>query len=415
MSSLTIASRFGIACFAAILAVSEASAQQALTLPEAFARALDAAPNMKAAEQARLGAEAGVRQADRMPNPTADFTAENFAGGGNRQSFDRAETTLGLSQKLEWGGDREARTRLANAEVGTVRANAGVQRQDLMQNVELAYLAVQKTGAELEVALQRADLAREIVATVDQRVRAARDPLLAGARSKALLADAEIALETARLAERAAKAQLATYWGGDTNFSVDAASFQSFGGDIGAAVDGSAELALAAAQEDRAAAAIAVEKARGRQDPIISGGLRYFHETDETALVFGFSVPLPLWDRNEGAIARSEAERSRLRFETETLRRNIVRQIDSARSQMDIARREIEAIDSLLLPAAEEALSSARQGYSAGGFSYLDVLEAQRIAVEARLRRISAFHSYHSARVALNRLTGAYAGGGISQ
>jgi outer membrane protein TolC len=73
---------------------------------------------------------------------------------------------------------------------------------------------------ELEVALQRADVAREIVATVEQRVRAARDPLLASARSKALLADAEIALEAARLAELAAKAQLATYWGGDANFSI---------------------------------------------------------------------------------------------------------------------------------------------------------------------------------------------------
>jgi cobalt-zinc-cadmium efflux system outer membrane protein len=415
VSSQYFAARFGFACLVAIVATGEARAQQALTLRDAFARALGDAPDLKAAEQALIGAEAGIQQADRRPNPTVDFLAENFAGSDQYQAFDRTETTLSLSQKLEWGGDRDARTRLANAEVSAARAGGDARRQDVMQRVELAYLAVQKAEAELQIAMQRADVAREIVATVERRVQAARDPLLAGARSKALLAEAEIAVEAARLTEQAAKAQLAALWGGDANFSVEPASFQTFGDGVGAGMDGSAELALASAEEDRAAAAIAVEKARGRQDPTISGGLRYFHETDEAALVFGFAIPLPFWDNNEGAIARSEADRSRLRHETEALRRNIEREAASARSQMDIARREVEAIEARLLPAAEEALASARQGYNAGGFSYLDVLDAQRIVVDARLQRISAFNSYHSARVALARLTGAYAGGGAAQ
>jgi cobalt-zinc-cadmium efflux system outer membrane protein len=259
------------------------------------------------------------------------------------------------------------------------------------------------------------DVAREIVATVERRVQAARDPLLASARSKALLVEAEIAVEAARLSEQAAKAQLALLWAGDTNFFVDPTSFQSFGNASGGGVGGSAELALATAQEAAASATIALENARGRQDPIISGGVRYFHETDDAALVVGFAIPLPFWDKNDGAIARSEAERSRLRFEFEALRRNMEREAAAARAQMGIAQKEIDSIDARLLPAAEEALASARQGYNAGGFSYLDVLEAQRIVVDARLQRISAFHSYHSARVALARLTGAYAGDGAAQ
>jgi cobalt-zinc-cadmium efflux system outer membrane protein len=415
VSSQHFAARFGFACLVAVVAAGEAYAQQALTLQEVFARALNEAPDIKAAEQARIGAEAGIRQADRMPNPTIDFMAENIAGSGSHQSFDRAETTLALSQKLEWGGDRDARTQLARAEVTAVRSAGDVRRQDLLRNVELAYLAAQKAGAELQVAMQRADLAREIVATVERRVQAARDPLLAGARSKALLAEAEIAVEGARLSEQAAKAQLALLWAGDTNFIVDPTSFQSFGNASGGGVGGSAELALATAQEAAASATIALENARGRQDPIISGGVRYFHDTDDAALVVGFAIPLPLWGKNEGAIARSEAERSRLRYESEALRRNMEREAAAARAQMGIAQKEIESIDARLLPAAEEALASARQGYNAGGFSYLDVLEAQRIVVDARLQRISAFHSYHSARVALARLTGAYAGDGAAQ
>jgi len=379
-----------------------------LTLDAAFERALAQAPGLKASEQAQIAAEAGVRQADRQPNPTLDIEAENFAGGDRYQSFDRAETTLSLTQRLEFGGDRAARTQLAAAEVAAARASGGVRHQDLRHDLELAYLAAQKAGAELQVARDRAALAAEIVTTVDRRVQAARDPLLAGTRAKALLAEAEIAVEMARQTETAAKARLASFWNGDLSFDIDLATF-----DRPAAVVtrelASPELALAVVQEERAAAAIAVEAARGEQDPTISAGLRYFHETDEAALVVGLSIPLPLWDRNDGAVARAQAERSRLHYETEALRRNLLREADTARAQMAIARSEVDAIDARLLPMADEALGQARQGYNAGGFSYLDVLDAQRILVNARLQRISALHAYHTARVALARLTGAYA------
>lgn len=415
MSFQNYAARFGFACLVVVMAAGAAHAQQSLTLQDALTRALADAPMLQASEQARLGAEAGVMQADRMPNPTLDISAENFAGGGQYQAFDRAETTFSLSQKLEWGGDRDARTRLATADVNTARAGGGVRRQDVLHQVALAYLATQKAGAELEVAIERVEVAREIVETVKRRVQAARDPLLAGARSEALLAEAEIGAEAAGLADQAAKARLASYWRGDAGFRVELASFQTFSGAAVSGIDGSAELALAVAEQERALAAIAVEQARAQQDPTVSAGLRYFHETDEAALVVGVAIPLPFWDRNDGAIAKAESERSRLRYETEALRRNIEREAGTARGQMNIARAEIEAIDQRLLPVAEEALAFARQGYNAGGFSYLDVLDAQRIVVQARLQRISAFHSYHSARVALNRLTGTYAGEGAAQ
>jgi cobalt-zinc-cadmium efflux system outer membrane protein len=409
------AARFGCACLVAGLAAGATLAQQPLTLQDAFARALADAPALQASEQAMFGAEAGVRQAGRAPNPTLDITAENFAGGDRYQAFDRAETTLALSQRLEWGGDRDARTQLAAADVKAAQAGGVVRRQDVLHQVALAYLAVQKTGAELEIASQRAEVAREIVETVNRRVEAARDPLLAGARADALLAEVEIGVEAARLAEGAAKARLASYWGGDANLMVELASFQTFSGEAGSSVDGNPDLTLAAAEQERAIAAVAVEQARAQQDPTVSAGVRYFHETEEAALVVGVAVPLPFRDRNEGAIARAQSERSRLRYEQEAVRRNLEREANMARSQMSIARAEIEAIDSRLLPSAEEALAFARQGYSAGGFSYLDVLDAQRIVVQARLQRISAFHSYHSARVALARLTGAFAGEGAVQ
>jgi cobalt-zinc-cadmium efflux system outer membrane protein len=409
------AARSGFACLVAIVAAGSAQAQTptqpSLSLQDALERAMVDAPAMQAADQARLGAEAGVRQADRAPNPTLDVTAENLLGSGLYSGIDRSETTFALSQRLEWGEDRKARTSLAAADITIARASGDIRRQDLLYEVELAYLAVQKADADLVVALERAEVARDIVATVQRRVEAARDPLMAGAKAQTVLADAEIGVENARRISEGTKMRLASFWDGDTAFSVDMAAYSVAVMPSLSAGLGSPELALAQAEAIKAAAVVSVERARAEQDPTISGSFRYFQETGEVALVVGFSIPLVFSDHNDGAIARAHAETSRLRFEGEALRRNIEREANTARSQMEIARAEVEAIDAKLLPSAEQALAYAREGYNAGGFSYLDVLDAQRLIVQARLQRNSALHAFHNARVALARLTGVHAEG----
>jgi cobalt-zinc-cadmium efflux system outer membrane protein len=415
VSFLNWAPRFGVAGLAVALTVGTATAQQTdaplLRLEDAFSRALNDAPALEASEQARRAAEAGLRQADRAVNPTLELGAENFGGWRSFQWMNRAETTLSFNQALEVGGDREARTQLAGAGVRAAQLDGALRRQDLLFEIETVYIAAQLSAADLVVANDRLVVAREIVATVDRRVQAARDPLMAASRSQALLADAEIAVNSARLAADAARIQLASYWGGDAAFTVDLSDFTRSAPAVGGATSiiGSPELARVQAEEERARANLAVERARAQPDPTVSAGVRYFNEYDEAAFVFGVTIPLTWWDNNSGAVERASAERSKVRLEAQALRRNLERETASISAQMEIARAEVEAIDTRLLPAAQQALQRAREGYAAGAFSYLDVLDAQRVLIDARLQRNSALGSYHRARAALARLSGAYA------
>lgn len=415
MSFRNFAAGFSAAGLAVALAAGPAVAQQAtapvLHLEEAFARALADAPALQAFDQARRAADASVQQADRSLNPTLSLAAENLGGWSSYQWINRAEATLSFSQTLEMGGDREARTQLARSGVKAVEADAAIGRQDLFFAIENAYIATQVAAANLAVATERLAVAKEIVRTVERRVQAARDPLMAASRSQALLADAEIAAESAQLAYEAARQQLASYWGGDTKFEVDLQAFTTVVKPVQPRVEASPDLERARAAQEQVSAAIAVERARARPDPTVSAGVRYFSEFDEAAVVFGVSIPLTWADNNSGAIQRAEADRAKLRLAGEALRRNVEREVASTLAQVEIAIAEINAMDARLLPAAEQALAHARDGYAAGAFSYLDVLDAQRVLVEARLQRNSALGSYHRARAALARLSGAYSAG----
>ena len=202
MSFQFIAARFRVVCLAVALTAGSATAQgpnaPPLRLEDAFARALADAPGLRAAEQAGVAADAGIRQADRRINPSFGIDIENAGGGSMYRGIERAETTLSFNQTLELGGDRRARTDLARTGAKAARADGAIKRQDLLHEVEKAFIAAQVSAADLAVANDRLSVAKEIVATVGRRVQAARDPLMAESRSQALLADAEIAVTGAQ-------------------------------------------------------------------------------------------------------------------------------------------------------------------------------------------------------------------------
>lgn len=414
MSVYHHAALLGAACVACLVpgqaAYGQAPAgQPQISLDDAFARSLGEAPVLRASEASREAADASIRQADRGLNPSIDFLLENALGTGLYQGVERTEATLTFNQTLEWGGDREARTQLAVRQAQRVRALGDVARQDLLHDVEIAYIDAQRAQADLLVAEERLALAREVAATVARRVEAARDPLLAASRSNTLVAEAEIAVENARLADLAARDNLALFWIGDSDFQIDMSTFDSVSGVEIDRASLAPEMVASRAAQQEAEARIAVERARSTLDPTVSAGLRYFRDGSEAAFVVGFSIPLGINDSNSAAVAKASADSTRARVETEILQRNFERQAASARSQMNIAAREIDAIDDRLIPIAEEAAERARAGYNQGGFSYLDVLDAQRALSAAQLQRNAALNSYHRARAALKRLLGGYA------
>lgn len=420
----------GLACAAIYAAAPEAYAQAqepVLTRSDAISRALGDDPRIGAATAATSAAEAGARQAGRRLNPSLDLQRENLEGSGPYRSSERAETTYSLSQRLELGGDRAARLALAERDLDATRLGADIKRLDIIEEVEAAYIDAQAAEASRLIAEERLLVAEDLSSAVRRRVAAARDPLLAGSRAEAQLGEVKIETLAARRTADAARARLASYWAGSPAFKVDMGSFSRFIADAGTADDSgglrgrlagaggqyegaSPDMALAEIERDRASARIGVERARVIPDPDVRMGWRRFSEDDETAFVFGFSVPIGIWDRNADGVARAQADSRRVELEASARQRAISRERARLTAQLDSARLEIEALDASVLPHSEQALTRARDGYVQGGFSYLDVLEAQRALTNARMRRIAALRSYHLADAALARVAGARAG-----
>ena len=61
-----------------------------------------------------------------------------------------------------------------------------------------------------------------------------------------------------------------------------------------------------------------------------------------------------------------------------------------------------------ILPGAELAFQTAREGYTQGKFGYLDVLDAQRTWFEAQSQYVEVLSTYHQAFAEMNRLASGY-------
>jgi len=404
----------GVASSAIVIA-SPAHAQAAapLTLQEALNRAIESDPGLRAAEAGVDAALGGVRQARVRPNPELGAEVENFNGRGDLRGFQGAETTFSLSQQVELGGQRRARIRLADRELHGAELDRVLRGLDLLRDVQIAYYDALAAQELVAIERERVATAEALDGSVARRVAAARDPLMAGARAQAGLAEARIALTRAEAQAATARARLASYWGGEDGFALIRADFAlPVASDHEHALDAdqAPDVARLTAERERLDAAARLERSLSFQNPTLSLGYRRFEDRDgDGALVAGFSIPLGVFNRNQGSVARAEAEQRRAAFDLEAGRRALAREFAALERALLSDATAVRSTEQDVIPQAERALALAQDGYNQGAFSYLDVLEAQRALSNARQARVEALRSYHSNEAALDRLTARFA------
>lgn len=387
---------------ALLLSGSAASAAD-VSLADALVQGAQNSPRVAQARAQAQAAEARARQAGVSPNPEISVEVENFAGTGPYRDTRSAEATLALSQRIELGGKRSARMAVAGAErdfalIALKRAEA-----DLARDIRTSF-------AELRAAEDRALLARDNVAQAQELARSAalfvevgRDPPLRKLRADALLADAKA--EQARTFGEllAARRLLADLIG-----SSDPELSAIVGEDTTRPTllppeTPSLDEQLASAERDAARARIRVAKADGVPDVTASGGVRRINDGRETAFVAGFSIPLPIRDRNRGNIEAAGADSLASEAALAQARLDARRAGHDARMLLGAAEERVAALSGPALAQAEEALRLARVGYSAGKFSLIELIDAQAALTATRKSLIDARLDRARALAALNR------------
>jgi cobalt-zinc-cadmium efflux system outer membrane protein len=163
------------------------------------------------------------------------------------------------------------------------------------------------------------------------------------------------------------------------------------------------EVALAKAKKwDDFSAGVLVEGERKRDEP---EGL------DRSVYMgFRFTVPLPLWNQNQGEIREKQAGARRALLETQALEVDIANEAAMARSEMAANAQLANETREKLMPLVMQQTERLEQAYKRGEVDMLTVLRSreQRLALESAV--LDATRNYHLARIRYDAATGRYSG-----
>lgn len=393
-----------------LAAIGTAQASGSLSLPEALAAAFAQNPELAAAGREIGVAEGERRQAGLMPNPELSWEVEDTRR-------DTRTTTVTLSQPLELGGKRGARIAVAGTGQSIAQLELERQRNSLRADVVQAFHAALRAQTALELAQQSQALTERGLRVVQGRVTAGQASPVETTRAQVQLAQAQAAVRRAASQRSMAYQALARLTGSPlATFDRLQAGTLSPGAAPKAEalldrVAQTVEWRLAAAQVERGEASLGSEKAQRIPNLTVSLGSQYSREDRERVNVVGLSMPLPLFDRNQGnvLVAARRADQARdLRNAVELRLRSETR---SALNQWATAMQDVQAYDRTILPSAQQAVDTATRGFEMGKFAFLDVLDAQRTLIEARGLYLDALASATDARAQVERMYGDLEGG----
>ncbi len=383
-----------------------------LSLRQAVALALVQHPDLAPYSKDLRIADAQKLQAGLRVNPEIGFTLEDAPGSGDYTSFDRAQHTLQLSQLFELGNKRAARVRAAATQHQIVQWDYEAKRLEIAATTLAAFVDVLAEQRRVVQANEAVTLAEKFAPAAKKRVDAGRASPVEVTRANVVTASAKLAVEQQKGQLAVARKRLAALWGSATPQFSEAVGDIDQVRDLPTLATATSRLAgnplLARRGSDVAAreAALAVEQSKVRPDLTVSAGIRHFNESKDVAAVIGFSLPWPLFNKNQGGIAKAQAEVDKAQDLHAATNVRLKTALAIAYEQMENAKSQITTYRESVMPQVEEAYKLTNEGYENGRFGYLEVLDASRTLAESRQQSLEALIRYHKAVAEIEGLTG---------
>lgn len=390
-----------------------ANSQRPITLAQVLARIAAANPRLVAADHDVGIASGRRRQSTAIPNPEISLTVENVAGSGIYRDTRSAETTLQLGQLIEFPGKRDARIAAASAEVETARWQLQAERLEVYSEATVIFATI--VGAQ-----RRMQIYDGQIKTLDGLEPLLRRRVEQGASSAADINRAQVASDLIRAErERAqtvlytARRELAALMGKTApDFGIAAGSFGAIGtpppfASLVAALDEHPQLARWTSVRAQRKAELVSARLKPAPDLRFSAGYRHFRETGDNAVTFGLSAELPLWDQNLGNVVAAQETLSKADAERAANKSSLLVLLSRAYEAARGAGREHKLLQSSTIPKAREALRAVEDGYAAGRFSLIDLLDTQSSYSQALQREQEALVTFHTSVATVEWLTGA--------
>jgi outer membrane protein, heavy metal efflux system len=391
-------------------------------------RALQSNAELAAARLDYERARARLRQAGLRPNPTVDF---EYGNGGLIGSPGERGATIGLAMPLELGGQRKRRIELAEAELAATEAEIADRERRLVGEVRAAYAEALAALRELRTAEELNNLDLQTARVVEARYTEGESSKL---ETNLLRVEVERLRARRAFVEgklRAATLNLKRLAGMAPDESLRLREDLSEPGlpDPPPSLETAVELALRQrpdlklAQLNERAAQAGLNLARAQAAPGATVSARYSSDTGITdppaplapvpdrsrRLSFGVSVELPLFKRNQGAIAEAGTAIAQARSRREFVEHVVRNEVTSAYTRYEAAQAARRLFEQGVLAGSNANISALSEAYRMGAFRVTELIAEQRRLVDSQREYTEVLTERYRALADLQTAVGALA------
>lgn len=383
-----------------------------VSLRQALATALLKNPGLKKFSWEIRAAEARRIQAGHIPNPELEVEVEDVGGSAEQTGFQSAEITFVLKQEIELGWKQTNRISVAELESDIARWEYRRKRLDVLLETTKAFVDVMAAKRRLSLSERTFELTKQVHEAVTKRLKAGLVAPLEETKARVAVSIARIKLDRIRSELAASKKRLAGSWGSTVPaFSDVSGNFEQVSSlmpieRLKKRINMNPDLKQQATELDLRRSIIALKKSENIPDITLSFGVRRLRETDDNTFVFGFSIPLPLFGLNPGAVEEAEHNLEQSKVERQATGLRVRASLNESYPVMSSSYRQIVTLKSEVLPAAQQAFDATRRGYREGNVGLLDVLDAQRTLFEVQGQYIDALEAFHKSKAEVERLLG---------
>jgi outer membrane protein, heavy metal efflux system len=379
---LFVAALSGAAMAAANEAKPTVKPVESLSLDQAWDMADSLQPEIAEAKALVEAAEGRAKQAGAFPNPEAILGAQQLPLDANASN--QREYVAGVGQTLPLSG-RLSKARQAELLDREVRARGlDVKRRDIRKRVHSAFATAlyQEKAYQAQTEIQQNT--EKAVATTRARVEngdALREDL---ARVEMELARAKVELQRADALRQQALVALASAIG-DPNLSL-----KSLAGTLDAtfeiptletlAANLSSQPETALAEADLRARTARVDLAKAERIPDVKVELLYhrLESVQENTLDVGLSIPIPLFNRNQGRLREARAELAAAEARSRMTQNELATRLRESYLQLTAALANSRTLKTEILAKADTVLKGAEARYAAGDISLAEILPVRR-------------------------------------
>jgi cobalt-zinc-cadmium efflux system outer membrane protein len=358
-------------------------------------------PDLAAARLRIAEALGRNKQAGRLSNPTLD------GGFEHNSSFREGRLEIGFTQRFPLTDRLRLEKEISATQLQAAEKEVAEVERQLVLSARQSLIQVLAIRQRRELLRKQSELAGRFAESVDKAANRGEESSLDAAQARMEGMSVELEMRQLDAAEATAEGALKPLLGmrPDEALSVSGSLDLPVRNAVAPDPSRRPDLQLSRLNSLAAGQQAVLERAK-RYDDMEAGAFVAGERSedapdgyDNEAIVgIRFKIPLPLWNKNEGAIEEADARRKRKEMESSALARTIGLEIETARTEMDRWGKLSRELGDTLLPLAETQVRQAEEAYGKGQTPLQAVFRLREKQLQLAGARLDALREFHLAR-----------------